>query len=58
MFAVIYFFTLWSNLFSLVSFFFLVNKLSSFTQNVNAKLFINRINMDSSNNKLYGVTIK
>lgn len=39
-------------------FFFPLNKLSSFTQNVNTKLFINRINMDFSNNKLCGVTIK
>lgn len=39
-------------------FFFSLNKLSSFTQNVNAKLFINRINMDFSNNKLCAVTIK
>lgn len=39
-------------------FFFHFKKLSSFTQNVNAKLFINRINMDFSKNKLCGVTIK
>lgn len=39
-------------------FFFSLNKLSSFTQNVNGKLFINRINMDFSNNKLCGVTVK
>lgn len=42
-----------------LSFFFIsLNKLSSFTQNVNGKLFINRINMDFSNNKLCGVTVK
>lgn len=57
-FAVIRFFALWSNLFSLLSFFSPHNKLSSFTQNVKAKLFINRINMDFSNNKLCGVTTK
>lgn len=58
-FAVTYFFVLWSNLFSSVSFFFSpLNKLSSFTQNVNTKLFLNRINMDFSKKKLCGVTIK